>query len=412
MNALSDLGTVIVCARVFDGDQLLTREGELAVGVRGGTIVAIGSVEAVTTEMPTAPVHRFGDATLAPGFIDAHTHLTMPGDGTAYEPAVLRAPEARFRQAFVNLRTHLEAGVTTVRDLGSHADFLSWTPQDQLLVPRLLRYGPPVTAATGHMNLFGGGVSTPEEATALVRANVGRGSDGIKIASSGGGTQGTVPHAETLPRTIVEAAISAAHELGKLSTVHALSLSTMRDAIEAGTDGIEHLGFLNPEGSSEFDEDLAALAIAAGVTFGSTLGCNDQFTHLPNAQDVDACEYDEQRERTSYYIRNASRLRELGGRIALATDAGWKHTYFGDVANEMRLLTLAGYTPLEVLHLATAFNAQYLRLDHLIGGVREGLKADLVVLHGDPSDDIAVVKDVAAVYRDGIRVAGVPGEAN
>ena len=96
----------------------------------------------------------------------------------------------------------------------------------------------------------------------------------------------------------------------------------------------------------------------------------------------------------------------------ICTDAGWKHTYFGDISNEMRLLCLAGYTPLEVLHLATHFNAQYLRLDHLIGGVRPGLRGDLVVLRGDPTDNIAAAADVVAVYRDGIRVAGVPGEAN
>jgi imidazolonepropionase-like amidohydrolase len=412
MRSVPDSSAVITCARVFDGDQMLATEDPIAVGVNGGVIICIGPLDEVAADLPDAPVHRFGNATLTPGFVDAHTHLTMPGDGTAYERAVLRSPQARFRQAFVNLRTHLEAGVTTVRDLGSHADFLSWAPPDELLIPRLLRYGRPVTGKAGHMHLFGGGVTTPEEARDLVQANVTRGSDGIKIASSGGGTLGTVPHAETLPRPVVEAAIAAAHELGKLSTVHALSLSTMRDAIEAGADGIEHLGFLDPEGSSEFDEELAALAIAMGVTFGSTLGCNDQFTHLPNARDADPDEYGEQCERTSYYIRNASRLREMGGRIAVATDAGWKHTYFGDIANEMRLLCLAGYTPLEVLHLATRFNARYLRLDHLIGGVREGLRADLAVLASDPTNDIEVTRNVLAVYRDGVRVAGVPAEAN
>src|SRR5699024_7816515 len=117
-------------------------------------------------------------------------------------------------------------------------------------------------------------------------------------------------------------------------------------------------------------------------------------------------DFAEQCEKTSYYVQNASRLREMGARIAFATDAGWKHTYFGVVHTEMRLLVQAGYSPLEVCRMATSFNADYLKISHLSGRVKPHLTADLVVVGGDPTESIDSFKDIVAVYRAGSRVVG------
>jgi imidazolonepropionase-like amidohydrolase len=391
---------LIRAARTFDGVRLAA--GAVLVAIKGTKIIEIGPD--LRTRWPDAPVDDYPTGTLTPGLIDAHVHLTMPGDGTAYEPAVNREASVRFTVAAENLRKHIAAGVTTVRDLGSHPDFLSWLPADPNELPRLLRYGTPVTGVRGHMHLFGGEASDAEQAAAVARRNIQLGADGIKIAATGGGTVGTVPHRETLTGEQIGAAVSVAHEHGLLSTTHALSQESIRRAVLAGSDGIEHIGFLTPQGTSEFNERLAELAIARDTTFGSTLGCNYHYVRDAEAGRADPHELDEQQERTSYYINNAGRLRTMGARIAPSSDAGWKHTRFGDFATELHLLVLAGYHPAAVLRMATSGNAEYLRLSNEIGHVRTGHEADLAVFDGDPTTDINATRSVRAIYRAGHRI--------
>lgn len=394
---------LIRVAQIFDGENRVTDDSVVA--LEGERIASVGPAGELLPQWPGIAVDHYPNATLTPGLIDAHVHLTMPGDGTAYEPAVNRDAATRFAVAADNLRRHIAAGVTTIRDLGSHADFLNWLPADPGDLPRLIRYGRPVTGVLGHMHLFGGGAHDAAEAASIARRNIELGADGIKIVATGGGTQGTVPHKETLTQEQIEAAVSVAHEHGLLSTTHALSSEAIRRAVLGGSDGIEHIAFLTPDGSSSFDERLAELAIARGTTFGSTLGCNFHYVERAEAGEVSGEELDEQRERTGYYIDNAKRLRMMGGRIAPSSDAGWKHTAFGDFATELRLLVLAGYQPIEVLRMATSGNAGYLRLADEIGFVRPGHVADLAVFDGDPTEDIAATHVVRATYRAGRRVA-------
>ncbi|GLY69887.1 Xaa-Pro dipeptidase [Amycolatopsis taiwanensis] len=376
----------------------------MVVALEGERIAAVGPAEALLPRWPGVVVDHYPNATLTPGLIDAHVHLTLPGDGTTYEPAANRDATARFAVAVDNLRKHLAAGVTTVRDLGSHADFLGWSPAHAGDLPRVIRYGRPVTGVRGHMHPFGGGAHDAAEAAAIARGNIELGAGGVKIVATGGGTKGTVPHQETLTQDQIAAAVSVAHEHGLLATTHALSSEAIRRAVLAGSDGIEHIAFLTPDGASVFDESLAELAIARGTTFGSTLGCNFHYVELAEAGEVPGDELDEQRERTGYYIDNASRVRTMGGRIAPSSDAGWKHTAFGDFATELSLLVLAGYRPIEILRMATSGNAGYLRLAGEIGFVRPGRLADLAVFDGDPTEDIAATRAVRATYRAGRRV--------
>jgi imidazolonepropionase-like amidohydrolase len=395
---------LIRVARLFDGQRLSGITGEVTVALEGTKIAEVGPATELRERWPDVAVDHYPTGTLTPGLVDAHTHLTMPGDGSAYEPAVNREADVRFAVAAENLRKHIAAGVTTVRDLGSHPDFLDWLPADPGELPRHLRYGVPVTGVRGHMHLFGGGAADAEQAGKVARRNIELGADGIKIAATGGGTSGTVPHEETLTEEQIRAAVSVAHEHGLLSTTHALSNESIRRAVLAGSDGIEHLAFLTADGSSDFDARLAELAIEHGTTFGSTLGCNFHYIRDAEAGQLSAHELDEQRERTSYYISNAGRLRTMGARVAPASDAGWKHTAFGDFATELHLLVLAGYQPVEVLRMATGGNAEYLRLAHEVGFVREGHIADLAVFDGDPTQDIEATRAVRAVYRAGRRV--------
>lgn len=393
--------TVLVAPSLFDGRRVFDDQ-EQAIVLRDGLIAGVGASTSVLQQVTDARVVRFEKGMIAPGLIDTHAHLTLPGDGSDYTSVLSRSTVERHEIAELNLRTHLEAGVTTVRDLGSYIEFLDWKPSRSHHLPLVLRAGRPLTGVPGHMGFFGGGCETPEDIARMVNENIDRGADCIKIASSGGGTAGTVPHHVHVKRSFVQQIVDIAHARGVQVTAHALSQESIEQAILSGIDGIEHIGFLKEaSGESEFIPRIAELSRDHGVYFGSTLGINERLTHLshppaPRAQR-------DQTVRSAYYLENAKRLRDLGGHLAAGSDAGWNYTYFGDFGHELRLLTQAGFSPIDALRMATSGNAEYLRLDDRIGILEVGKAADVVVFKGRPDRNIHDASDVLAVYREGMR---------
>jgi imidazolonepropionase-like amidohydrolase len=368
----------LAVARVHDGLGFLPDKNFIVV-VAEGTLVDLGPRARLLGKYSALPLVDHSSAVLTPGWIDTHVHSTMPGDGRPIEEVASAPFETRIAVATANLRAHLADGVTTVRDLGSHLDYLTWSPGPGPM-PRVLRYGMPITAEYGHMHLFGGALDTARTVTDVARANLGAGADGLKLVASGGGTLGTVPHETTLVSGQVAEAVRLAHARGKRVTVHALTNGAILAAAAAGADGIEHLGFLAADGLSRVQQEALDAAVAAGIVFGSTLGCNEAYLHLSGSRGT--VEHDEQSVRTEYYRRNAERVLGAGGRIAVGTDAGWKHTPFGAYVRELQLLAGAGVPAERLLHLATGGNADALGVPGLTGLVRPGHPADLVVIDG------------------------------
>ena len=394
---------LIAAGRVIDGHRDVPVLYDGAAAVAGLRIVAVGMRRELADRFPRIPVIDMPNGSLMPGLIDCHVHLTMPGDGSNYEIGAGASIAQRHRRATANARRHLLAGVTTVRDLGSHADLFEWRADAGGEMPRLLLYGPALTRPDGHMHLFGGTCSGAPDVAARAGQNLVLGSDGIKIVASGGTTLGTQPHEASFSVEELAAAAGVAHGAGKLITAHALPIEAMRRSLDAGLDGIEHLAFLHGPGRSEFDEEVAARIVRQGVTLGSTIGVNSRYVSLAQQDEVSDYELDEQRQRTAYYLANAARLHAMGARLVAASDAGWKYTRFGEFAVELQLLAGAGLSPREVIHAATAGAAEYLRLAD-VGRVAPGFQADLLLVAGDPLSEIEAFGDVQAVYRAGRRV--------
>ncbi|MFD2762527.1 amidohydrolase family protein [Micromonospora eburnea] len=369
---------VLAVSRVHDGLGFLP-DDDYVVVVAEGTVVDLGPRARLLGRYSALPLVDHSGAVLTPGWIDAHVHSTMPGNGRPIEEVAPAPFETRIAVATANLRAHLAGGVTTVRDLGSHLDYLAWSPGPGLM-PRVLRYGMPITAERGHMHLFGGALGAARTVTDVARANLAAGADGLKLVASGGGTLGTVPHETTLTSDQIAEAVRLAHAQGKRVTVHALTNGAILAATAAGADGIEHLGFLAADGLSHVQQEALEAAVAAGVVFGSTLGCNEAYLHLSGSNGT--VEHDEQSVRTEYYRRNADRVLGAGGRMAVGTDAGWKHTPFGAYVRELQPLAGAGVPAERLLHLATAGNADALGVPGLTGMIRPGHPADLVVIDG------------------------------
>lgn len=387
--------------RLHDGHRWWPDRDVLVV-VEGAHIAEVGPARMLAEKYARLPLIHHEGAVLTPGWIDTHAHTTLPGDGTAIEEIAPLAFEQRVQIAARNLQRHLRGGVTTVRDLGSHLDYLGWPP-DPATMPRLIRYGMPITAEQGHMHWFGGALGDGRASADIARANLDAGAEGLKLVGTGGGTVGTVPHHTTLTVEELRAAIEIAHAQGRRATVHALTNEAVRRASQAGADGVEHVGFLDVEGESALDPEALEAAIAAGVVFGSTLGCNEAYLHLPAVSETQ--DYREQRIRTDYYRDNARRLLASGARIAIGSDAGWKHTPFGEFRRELQLLASAGMPAEAILTAATSGNADALGAEGVTGQVRPGHPADLTVI--DSADLAARPPNVLAVVRGGIPVGHV-----
>lgn len=386
--------------RVFDG-----LAGELhrgwAVRVEGDRIAAAGP--AATVEVPPgAETIELPGATLLPGLIEGHAHVLLhPYDETLWNDQVLKEPEAlRVARATVHLRRTLEAGFTTVRDLGTEgagvadAGLRDAVAQRIIPGPRLLAAGRALVATGSYgPKGFSPDWSLPlgaEEAdsAALVRAvrdQIGRGADWVKLY----GDSRWGPRGEERPTYAVEElrrAVEAAASSGRDVAVHASTPEAIRRAVEAGARSIEH-------GDDANAEALRMMA-AKGVWLCPTLAASEA---VERYRGWDGRPPEPERLRAKRQSFAAALA--VGVPLCAGSDVGvFAH---GDNARELELMVEWGMRPLDALRAATSGNARMLRLETEIGAIRAGLIADLVAVEGDPTVDMQALRRVRLVVQGG-----------
>ena len=390
---------VIRGARVFDGARTI---GEPDVLVRDGSIAAVGKDLQVPAGV--AVVDGRGK-TLLPGLIDAHAHVF----GEALQQALL-------------------FGVTTELDMFTDARMAADIKAEQAAGRDLDRAdlrsaGTLVTAPGGHGTEYGLRIPTiggPEEAQAFVDARIAEGSDYIKVIYDDGRYLGlSIP---TISKATLQAVVAAAHRRGKLVTVHIGTLAGARDALEAGADGLAHLfvdtmpdpgfGRFAAEHHAFVVPTLAVLQGIAGAGAGGG-GALRQDPHLapylsagaaaslaasfPARHGAPALHFDAA-------IAAVRQLQAAGVPILAGTDAPNPGTAHGaSLHGELQLLVAAGLTPAAALSAATAAPAAAFRLADR-GRIAPGLRADLLLVDGDPTVDILATRNIAAVWKVGVRV--------
>jgi imidazolonepropionase-like amidohydrolase len=396
---------VLKAARLFDGSsgQLMTP---------GSVVVSNGVIQSVGGgNVPAgATVIDLGDATLLPGFIDAHTHLSdefnPDYDGDALLSLQRPISEKAIR-ATVNARKTVLAGFTTVRDVGS-SDFVDVGLRNSINAgvvpgPRMLVSVHALGSTGGHCDdgdgfrfgLFGhetgpedGVINSPEQARYAVRFNVKYGADIIKTCASGGVLSPTddvdVPQ---LTQAELNALVDEAHTLRRKTAAHSHGAESSKRAILAGIDSIEHGTFLDDEDMRMMHDRGTFLVPTLTTRVGLA---ESKFPPLVQAKATRAVKQQDAMVR---------RALALGVKIALGTDAAvYPH---GENALEFAFMVADGMTPAQSLMAGTTSAAELLGLHDKVGALKPGMLADVVAVPGNPIEDIKVTQSVIFVMKDG-----------
>lgn len=335
-------------------------------------------------------VERYGDATILPGLIDAHVHLAFDG---GREPVARMLAENDAMQVALMLasaRQLLSVGVTTARDLGSR-DYLNVDVRDAIAAgtargPRIVAAGPPITVTGGHCWFMGAEVDTIEEMRRMVRRHHKARVDVIKLMSTGGNmTAGSAPWHAQFTTEELRAAVDEAHRLGKKVAAHAHGTEGIRRALEAGVDSLEHCSFQTEDGFGAADPELVARIAASDVVVSPT--CN---LRLPLFREL--------MPDREFALGD---LHLAGATIVASTDAGIDNTPHHGYVGGLEAMTTFGMSPRDVLAAATTVAARALGVDGVTGALSPGLEADVVVVGGDPTADIATLHELRRVFTRG-----------
>ena len=411
--------TLIRAARLADGLSTSSQPNQ-AVLISDGRIRAVGAADTIASQIPPdTETIDLGDATLTPGLIDGHTHLSLAGDGRSYVEMFSESDEMMVLTGAYNLRRHLDAGITTLREHGARnkvgfaiKEALS---RGYIAGPRMQVSGRPITCSGGHFHMCNEVADGPDEIRRSVRRLVHEGADYIKIMTSGGGTAGTLPGRASYSVEELHAVVHEAHHFHRLTAAHCRAKESMVRAVAAGIDLMEHAEFLDPDHEMRFDPDLAEKMAECGIWISPTL---QAWTNYGSIVDLE-----QKRDRGELSPAAASQLQALSDRaekrldimrrmldycridrIVPGTDSGVGSLAFGHLDYDLRLLVKVGFTPGEALLSATRISAEAIDMADELGTIEPGKIADLAAFKGDPTKDVLALSDVAAVFQAGVRV--------
>lgn len=377
-----------------------------AVVIKDDKIVSVGTASSLTAPADARKID-LGGATILPGLIDMHTHITARAESGGYRALAVSLP-AKAISGVANAAKTLQAGFTTLRNVGAEG-FADVALRDSInagetIGPRLFVSGPPIGATGGHCDknllpeeyhMVGEGVADgPDAVRHKVREDHKYGADLIKLCATGGVlSKGDSVGGQQLGYDEMKAAVDEAHMLGLKVAAHAHGTAGINDAIRAGVDTIEH--------ASLADAESIALAKQKGAVFDMDI-YNDDFILaegakmgiLPESLDKERAIGRQQRE-------TFKRAVQAGVTMTFGTDAGvYPH---GDNGKQFAKMVEWGMTPMQAIQAATSTAAKVLgSLGNDLGAIAPGKYADIIAVSGDPIATIGELEHVRFVMKGGV----------
>ena len=342
----------------------------------------------------------FGEATILPGLIDLHQHLVFDASRDVVAHLQADSDETLLLRMRLAAQRALGVGITTIRDLGDR-NYLALSLRDWFAKglepgPRILASGPPLTVSGGPCGFLGGEVDGAEGLREAVRAHAARGVDLIKIMGTGGNLTPTLgPHESQYGLDELKAVVDEAHSNGLPVAVHAHGGQGIADAVAARADSIEHCTFFSADGV-EADPSIVEALIGSGSTVSATAAM------LPGTvQGVPAMA-----QRFGAIRANMTAIYRAGARLVCSSDAGVvpskpHHVLPYGVAE---FLPSIGMSNAEAIANVTRVAAEACGIERVTGTVEPGKQADILVVAGNPLEDIQAIHQVIAVFARGKRL--------
>jgi imidazolonepropionase-like amidohydrolase len=378
--------------RLIDG-RGSSRE-RMTVLIQDGRIAGVGTDREMSVPRG-AETPDIRGMTVLPGLIDCHVHLCLGAEADVVRTIEHDAPALTTLKASQFARQTLEAGFTTVRDVGcrDHSIFaLKQAIADGLLPgPRVVAAGLAICMTGGHARFIGREADGPVEVVRAVREQLAAGADVIKFIASGGVlTPGTSPECAQMTPEELAAGMTEARRAGRRVAAHAHGADGMKNAIKAGTHSIEHATLMDEEAAGlmrEYGVFMVPTLSALATTAACGLTCGIPESALTKAKSMQA------RHEASF--KKAARA---GINVALGTDAGTPFNYHGENAQELERMVALGMTPMEALVAATSAAATLLGLAQTLGAIEPGKDADLLVIDGNPLTRVTVLRNRDKLY--------------
>jgi imidazolonepropionase-like amidohydrolase len=386
--------------RLFD-----TKSGQVLfdqiVEIEDGRISAVGPRKGGRAD---GEVIDFGDATLLPGLIDIHQHLAFDSSSDVVGHLQTDDDSALLLRMRLAAQRALSAGITTIRDLGDR-NYLALSLRDWFALgcepgPRILASGPPLTVTNGHCWFLGGEADDEAAIRRLIREHASRGVDVIKIMATGGNLTPTLgPHESQYGIVELRAAAEEAHAHGLPLAVHAHGPQGIADAVAVGADSIEHCTFFTADGV-DADPNVMELIVKSDSTISMTGAV------VPGTEPG----YPAMIRRVEAIVANHAALYRAGARLVCSSDAGVTPSKphnalpFGVSDHLPRI----GMSNAEAIVNVTLTAAQACGIEPLTGSLEPGKDADILVVAGDPVQDIRAIHRVLGVFARGLS-APLPG---
>ncbi|WP_085524602.1 metal-dependent hydrolase family protein [Tuberibacillus sp. Marseille-P3662] len=333
-----------------------------------------------------------------PGLIDSHVHLSMDGNPDPFRERVENLEADDAYKAMRNATKQLESGVVTVRNVGSkyNVDIALRNAIAKGLVdgPRIAASGEPIVMTGGHAHSMAIEADGVDEVRKAARKQLKSGADLLKLMATGGVmTPGVDPNSPQLGEDELRAASVEATHAGKITAAHAQGIDGIKNTIRAGITTVEHGIYL--------DDEAIEMMLEYGTYLVPTLVA--PYNIVEHGLDAGIPEYAVEKSKRVMARHQESfyKAYQAGVKIAAGTDAGTPFNFHGKFVKELELMVDNGMSPGDVLRSATLTAAQAMKIDAQTGSLEVGKACDLLIVEGNPLEDMASLRNVVAVYKEG-----------